>query len=424
MRRGFTLIELLVVMVIIALLVGLLLPALGRAREEARKTQCRSNLRQIGLAMQMYCNDNKGWTPVAYGWATRRTALMPEHYCLGNVSGPYGQTSRVALFTYLLSMFDFNTAGSYPAGRNRNGTVDSIEDPWFAQASPLVPQSYPKAPGAGMPSGLGLLFSGGYLTQKGGAVLSCPSQSGFPQGEDPVMVEYGSTPENARKLNDWAKKFVTYDPDEPFWTSAGRLRWSNGNVIGEWPSNTLMQGISEVNYHADCDAYMYSNSTYYGGGQPSFCEPNVYSTYCCVIGSYQVRPDGSKALSWNSYKLDEVQGQALASDAIFGLFPRPGWLKVDVGPASSYEEVKYYEDLYSRMTKVGTYMSSHDNAYNVLFTDGSVKTYSDGSSDFYKFLRVRMIAGHAAYGGYSSSYTLADLEQLYSRYFDKLYAQD
>jgi len=66
-KQGFTLIELLVVMVIIALLIGLLLPALSRAKEAARKTQCRSNLRQIGLAVEMYANDNGGWTPAVGG---------------------------------------------------------------------------------------------------------------------------------------------------------------------------------------------------------------------------------------------------------------------------------------------------------------------------------------------------------------------
>jgi len=66
-RKAFTLIELLVVMVIIALLIGLLLPALARAKEEARKTQCRSNLRQIGLGIEMYANDNGGWSPEIAG---------------------------------------------------------------------------------------------------------------------------------------------------------------------------------------------------------------------------------------------------------------------------------------------------------------------------------------------------------------------
>src|SRR5262245_33710611 len=56
-RRGFTLLELLVVIAILALLAGLLFPVLAQVRETARQTRCRSNLRQIGLAIVMYRED-------------------------------------------------------------------------------------------------------------------------------------------------------------------------------------------------------------------------------------------------------------------------------------------------------------------------------------------------------------------------------
>jgi prepilin-type N-terminal cleavage/methylation domain-containing protein len=65
-RAAFTLVELLVVIGIIAVLIGLLLPVIGRARENANRTVCLSNIRQLGTAYLAYAQQNKGTIPIGY----------------------------------------------------------------------------------------------------------------------------------------------------------------------------------------------------------------------------------------------------------------------------------------------------------------------------------------------------------------------
>jgi prepilin-type N-terminal cleavage/methylation domain-containing protein len=98
-RRAFTLIELLIVIAIIAILIAILLPALNAAREQARRIQCLSNVRQLTMAWMMYANQNKGRMcssntqainqPDMNKWSGRADIAQPVDFTLAGYPPPY-----------------------------------------------------------------------------------------------------------------------------------------------------------------------------------------------------------------------------------------------------------------------------------------------------------------------------------------------
>jgi prepilin-type N-terminal cleavage/methylation domain-containing protein len=167
---GFTLIELLVVMAIIGILAGMLLPTLSRGKQAAHSIACLSNLRQIGLALELYVQDNNHCLPICAILPSLSTNNQPA---ITVVLQPYLQSKPIwqcpadhSIFPKELASYQWNhflNGASYDRPQDWSPVTQGIVETIFGGRlyTPLIGDAAPFHPASGGSTGKNALFFDG-----------------------------------------------------------------------------------------------------------------------------------------------------------------------------------------------------------------------------------------------------------------------